>query len=35
MPLHHAVLALLAAKPAHGYELKTASSKPSATSGAD
>jgi DNA-binding PadR family transcriptional regulator len=23
MPLHHAVLALLAAKPAHGYELKT------------
>jgi len=22
MPLHHAVLALLAAKPAHGYELK-------------
>ena len=23
MPLHHAVLALLSAKPAHGYELKT------------
>jgi DNA-binding PadR family transcriptional regulator len=23
MPLHHAVLALLAAKPAHGYELKS------------
>jgi DNA-binding PadR family transcriptional regulator len=23
MPLHHAVLALLASKPAHGYELKT------------
>jgi len=23
MPLHHAVLALLTAKPAHGYELKT------------
>jgi DNA-binding PadR family transcriptional regulator len=23
MPLHHAVLALLADKPAHGYELKT------------
>ena len=23
MPLHHAVLALLAGKPAHGYELKT------------
>jgi DNA-binding PadR family transcriptional regulator len=23
MPLHHAVLALLAAKPAHGYELRT------------
>ena len=23
MPLHHAVLALLAARPAHGYELKT------------
>jgi hypothetical protein len=22
MPLHHAVLALLADKPAHGYELK-------------
>src|SRR5215472_11885735 len=22
MPLHHAVLALLAARPAHGYELK-------------
>jgi DNA-binding PadR family transcriptional regulator len=22
MPLHHAVLALLASKPAHGYELK-------------
>ena len=23
MPLHHAVLALLSAKPAHGYELKS------------
>ena len=23
MPLHHAVLALLAEKPAHGYELKS------------
>ena len=23
MPLQHAVLALLAAKPAHGYELRT------------
>jgi DNA-binding PadR family transcriptional regulator len=23
MPLRHAVLALLSAKPAHGYELKT------------
>jgi len=23
MPLHHAVLALLSAKPAHGYKLKS------------
>ena len=23
MPLHHAVLALLSTKPAHGYELKS------------
>ena len=30
MPLHHAVLALLAAKPAHGYELKGSFDSPMA-----
>ena len=34
MPLHHAVLALLADKPAHGYELKSRFEQAKAISGA-